>query len=83
MAVRYSQDRRPGEFATGIKTAVVVVVLGLIAALADHSLVSTAEPAAAARAAPDTVSEPYAGAERIAVPFTVTAGDVEPSASSF
>jgi len=69
------------DFALGMKTAVIVVVLGLIAALADHALVTPSDEPAIAQTAPAAASP--AAATRIEVPFTVNAGDVEPPPSTF
>lgn len=82
MAKDRSNERGPSDFATGVKAATIVVVLGLIAALADHSMVTPSEPASA-RIAPDVTTERYAGPDRLVVPFTVTTGDVEPPAATF
>ena len=80
-----THTREPGvtDLALGLKAAAIVVVLGLIAAIADHALVVPAEMPLAMSA--PRASAPAAAAEprTLAVPFAVNAGEVEAPAPTF
>ncbi len=76
------QQVAAGDFALGLKTATFIVVLGLMAAVVDRSMVTPAAEPAVAQPVSVAAPAPEPGA-RIEVPFAVNDGDVEAPPATF
>ncbi|MFO1413677.1 MAG: hypothetical protein U1F10_07165 [Burkholderiales bacterium] len=70
-------------FASGIKTAVVVVVLGTLAAVADHAFYVTPHAVAPAAAAAGPIAGAPVAGDRLPPDLHPTAADTSEPAPSF
>ena len=75
-------DRESG-MASGLKAAVLVVLIGIVAALADHSLLASHATSDAAHAPPAAYAEAPAQSPAVPAELRAHAGEVPPHVEAF